>query len=114
MGAGLPTGVEKERRYDELGRSGLGWSIFLWKNDIDDDTIASYVMQRGKYMQQVIYFGFVNVKKYIRVDKATGKREVVSVSNRKALPVERHLELLNLNDEGHIYLDCVEDDLDEL
>lgn len=65
-------------------------------------------------MGQDIYFGFVNVMKYLRVDKATGKREVVSVSNRNALPVERHLELLNLNDEGYIYSKCVEDDLEQL
>ena len=65
-------------------------------------------------MVQDIYFGFVNVRKYLRVDRETGKSEVVSVSNRNDLPVGRHIELLNLNDEGHIYLDCVEDDFEEL
>lgn len=42
------------------------------------------------------------------------KREVVSVSNRNALSVENHLELLNLNDERHIYFECIEDDFEEL
>ena len=65
-------------------------------------------------MGQDIYFGLVNVRKYLRVDKETGKQEIVSVSNRNDLSVERHLKLLNLNDEGHIYLDCVEDNFEEL
>lgn len=63
-------------------------------------------------MGQKIYFDFVNVRKYLRVDKETGKKEVVSVSNRNSLSVERHMELLNLNDEEHIYLECVEDYFD--
>lgn len=74
----------------------------------------TYKILKGKgrkYMGQKIYFNFVNVRKYLREDKATGKREVVSVTNRNALSVERHMELLNLNDEDHIYLDCVEDNL---
>lgn len=61
-------------------------------------------------MGRKIYFNVVNVRKYLRVDKETGKREVVSVSNRNSLSVERHIELLNLNDEEHIYLECIEDD----
>lgn len=60
-------------------------------------------------MGQKIHFNFVNVRKYLRVDKETGKREVVLVSNRNYLSVERHIELLNLNDEAHIYLECMED-----
>ena len=60
-------------------------------------------------MGHKIYFNFVNVRKYLREDKETGKRAVVSVTNRNALAVERHMELLNLNDEEHIYLECVED-----
>ena len=61
-------------------------------------------------MEQEVYFIYVNPRKYLRVDKKTGKSEVVSVSNRNALSVERHMELLNLNDEGHIYLYYIEDD----
>lgn len=64
-------------------------------------------------MNQKVYFSFVNVRKYMRVDKMTGERGVVSVTNRNALPVERHMELLNLNDEEHIYLECVEDGFEE-
>lgn len=59
-------------------------------------------------MEQKIYLNLVNVRKYLREDKETGKREIVSVTNRNDLPVERHIELLNLNDETHIYLECVE------
>ena len=62
-------------------------------------------------MGQKIYFNFVNVRKYLREDKETGKRTLVSVTNRNALSVEHHMELLNLNDEEHIYLECVEDNL---
>lgn len=69
---------------------------------------------RSKYMRQNTCIKLVNVRKYLRVDKETGKQEVVSVSNRNDLPVERHIELLNLNDEGHIYLDGVEDNFEEL
>lgn len=60
-------------------------------------------------MSQEIYFTLVNVRKYLREDMMTGERETVSVTNRNALSVERHMELLNLNDEGHIYLECIED-----
>lgn len=65
-------------------------------------------------MKQKIYFSLVNVRKYLRVDKVTGKSEIVPVTNRNALTVERHMELLNLNDEEHIYLECIEDDLKKL
>lgn len=65
-------------------------------------------------MGQKIYFNLVNVRKYLRVDKETGKSEVVSVTNRNALSTEHHIELLNLNDERYIYLDCVEDNFGNL
>ena len=65
-------------------------------------------------MSQEIYFTLVNVQKYLMVDKMTGEREIVPVTNRNALPVERHMELLNLNDEGHIYLECIEDNSENL
>ena len=32
-------------------------------------------------------------------------------TNRNVLSVEHHMELLNLNDEEYIYLECVEDNL---
>lgn len=54
------------------------------------------------------------MRKYLRVDRTTGKSEIVPVTNRNALPVERHMELLNLNDEEHIYLECVEDNFENL
>lgn len=65
-------------------------------------------------MGRKVYFNFVNVRKYLREDKETGEREVVSITNRNALSVERHMELLNLNDEGCTYLKCVEDNFDDL
>ena len=65
-------------------------------------------------MKQKIYFSLVNVRKYLRVDRVTGESEIVPVTNRNALTVERHMELLNLNDEEHIYLECIEDDLKKL
>ncbi len=65
-------------------------------------------------MRRKVYFNFVNIRKYLREDKETGEREIVSITNRNALPVERHMELLNLNAEGRIYLKCVEDNFDDL
>lgn len=40
--------------------------------------------------------------------------EIVPTINRNALPVERHMELLNLNDEEHIYLEVIEDNFENL
>lgn len=65
-------------------------------------------------MSQEIYFTLVNVRKYLREDRMTGEREIVPVTNRNALPVEHHMELLNLNDEEHIYLECIEDNFENL
>ena len=65
-------------------------------------------------MEQKIKVDLVNVRKYLRADKETGKREVVSVSNRNALSVEQHMELLNLNDERYVYLECTEDKFDDM
>ncbi len=65
-------------------------------------------------MSQEIYFTLVNVRKYLREDRLTGEREIVPVTNRNALSVERHMELLNLNDEEHIYLECIEDNSENL
>ena len=65
-------------------------------------------------MSQEIYFILVNVRKYLRVDRMTGESEIVPVTNRNALPVEHYMELLNLNDEEHIYLECIEDNFENL
>ncbi len=43
------------------------------------------------------------VKKYLRRNKST-KKEVVSVSNLNNLSVEKHMELLNLNNENYEYV----------
>ncbi len=58
-------------------------------------------------MGQQIEVSFVDVRKYIRVDRETGRGEIVSVSNRNRLSIEQHLELLNLNDEKHLYLEYI-------
>ena len=63
-------------------------------------------------MKQKIYFSLVNVRKYLRVDTATEKSEIVPVTNRNALTVERYMELLNLNDKEYIYLGCIEDNFE--
>ncbi len=65
-------------------------------------------------MSQEIYFSFVNVRKYLREDRMTGEREIVPVTNRNDLSVKRHMELLNLNDDEHIYLECIEDSFENL
>lgn len=65
-------------------------------------------------MSQEIYFTLVNVRKYLREDRMTREKEIVPVTNRNALSVERHMELLNLNDEEHICLECIEDNSENL
>ena len=65
-------------------------------------------------MSQEIYFTLVNVRKYLREDRMTGEKEIVPVTNRNALSVERHMELLSLNDEEHICLECIEDNSENL
>lgn len=44
------------------------------------------------------------VRKYLRRDRKTMEEEIVSVSNLNNLTVERHMELLNLNDKVHEYI----------
>ena len=41
--------------------------------------------------------------KYKRTNIITGKTEIVTVTNKNNLPIEKHLELLNLNDQNNIY-----------
>lgn len=45
----------------------------------------------------------LQTKKYKRINKITGKSEIVTVTNRNNLSIEKHLELLNLNDLDYIY-----------
>ena len=42
-------------------------------------------------------------RKYKQTNKITGKSEIVTVTNRNNLPIEKHLELLNQNDLDYIY-----------
>ena len=42
-------------------------------------------------------------RKYKRTNKITGKSEIVTVTNRNNLPIEKHLELLNQYDLDYIY-----------
>ena len=42
-------------------------------------------------------------RKYKLTNKITGKSEIVTVTNRNNLSIEKHLELLNLNGLDYIY-----------
>ena len=42
-------------------------------------------------------------RKYKRTNIITGKTKIVTVTNKNNLPTEKHLELLNLNDQNNIY-----------
>ena len=45
------------------------------------------------------------VRKYLRRDKKTNEEKIVSVSNVNGFTVEKHMELLNLNDAHHEYVE---------
>ncbi len=45
------------------------------------------------------------VRKYLRRNRTTLAEEIVTVSNRNSLSVERHMELLNLNDGQYEYIE---------
>ena len=53
----------------------------------------------------VIGFKQHEVRKYLRRNKKPQEEEIMSVSNRNGLTVEKHMELLNLNDEDHEYIE---------
>lgn len=46
--------------------------------------------------------------------KGGKKSEIVPVMNRNVLTLERHLDLLNSNDEDHIFLECIKDNFESL
>ncbi len=52
----------------------------------------------------IYYYKQHEVRKYLRHNKSTKKEEIVSVSNVNNLSVEKHMELLNLNDENYEYI----------
>ena len=41
--------------------------------------------------------------KYKQTNIITSKTEIVTVTNKNTLPIEKYLELLNLNDKNNIY-----------
>ncbi len=51
----------------------------------------------------------VEVRRFKRKDKITGKESIVSVSNRNDFSVEEHIRLLNLNDPNYEYIELVVD-----
>lgn len=53
----------------------------------------------------VYYYKQHEVRKYLRRNKKTMVEEIVSVSNVNNLTVEKHMELLNLNDGKYEYID---------
>ena len=42
-------------------------------------------------------------RKYKRTNIITSKTKIVTVTNKNNLLIEKHLELLNLNDQNNIY-----------
>ena len=54
------------------------------------------------YNLNYIYMELPTIK-YKRTNKITGKSEIVTVTNRNNLSIEKHLELLNLNGLDYIY-----------
>ncbi len=54
-------------------------------------------------MNQEYIVKLVHIQKYLRTNRSTGESEIVTVSNRNELPVWKHLELLNQNDEEYRY-----------
>lgn len=51
------------------------------------------------------YFKQHQTRKYLRRNRKTFKEEIVTVSNVNNLSVEKHMELLNLNDNEFEYLE---------
>ena len=45
----------------------------------------------------------LQTRKYKRTNIITGKTEIVTVTNKNNLPIEKHLYLLNPNDKNNIY-----------
>lgn len=46
-------------------------------------------------------------RKYLWRNRSTSEEEIVSVTNRNNLSVEKHMKLLNLNDTDYEYLEYV-------
>ncbi len=53
----------------------------------------------------VICFTQHEARKYLRRNRKNQEEEIVTVSNRNNLPVEKHMELLNLNDDMYKYVE---------
>lgn len=45
----------------------------------------------------------LQIRKYKRTNLITGETEIVTVTNRNNLSVQKHLYLLNLNDQDYSY-----------
>lgn len=53
----------------------------------------------------IYYFQQHETRKYLRRNRETLEEEIVTVSNRNNLSVEKHMELLNLNDDQYKYIE---------
>ncbi len=53
----------------------------------------------------IYYLQQYETRKYLRRNKETLEEEIVTVNNRNNLPVEKHIELLNLNDNMYEYIE---------
>ena len=57
--------------------------------------------ERTKFMNYI--YTELQTRKYKRTNIITSKTKIVTVTNKNNLPIEKHLELLNLNDQNNIY-----------
>lgn len=45
----------------------------------------------------------LQTRKYLRTNLVTGETEVATVTNRNNLSAQKHLKILNLNDQDYVY-----------
>lgn len=66
--------------------------------------VKTAIHKTNKGAHMIYSFIQCNSRKYLRRNKITKTEEVVSVSNRNNLSVEKHMELLNANDDKYEYV----------
>lgn len=54
-------------------------------------------------------FHLCKTRRYLRRNKETFEEDIVSVSNKNGLSVEKHMEILNLYDDEFVYLEYIGD-----
>ncbi len=58
-------------------------------------------------MHMIYFYKQHEVRKYLIRNKQTMKNELVFVTNSNNLSIEKHMELLNLNDKNNEYIACL-------